>query len=544
MFRCTAATIPVLAMTHRHSQKLIIRMMSRFPGRRNCQIGKLVFALRFARFLHGCVFVYFRYSQHKNNRDLNSDDNNNNTNRKMRPIRPSNSSGNLVDNRNLLLDDQDVTRDRKGLVKRTKSFWKFGKNSSDSEILEGMALWRHRDLVDVDEKKLQINERRFDSQQRVRKPSRDKSEDSDKTLNAKQYEEEKKEAEPQHQSREKTKPVQVPRRRKMSVSEKLPPRSAEVDEDDEDDFENHFDKAQHIDDQFYDDGDDGLILRTVNRKTILQQYSNDSTGPDSESESEIISDDPYCIVVDDQQKVKRREHITNVAAIGKKLERLSKSTKYDPNQASNNNNKIYNSLEKNNLKNEKKNNETEMHYREKQHSFKTFGREIQNNENGEKETSDNDRYYSSSHNKRSHNESNTLEKRRYYADSGEHNNLVSDRRGVARSSYETIDSNHHHRESEKTDKMKYYHQRRGEIISDELSDVIESKQFLPRTKLTKTNSNNSKSNDNDLMDYGETLQRRIKSPDHGAVFNEKNPNSGNMYGPWYDLWGLDASVRK
>lgn len=505
-------------------------------------------------------FVYFRYSQHKNNREINSDDNNNNTNRKMRPIRPSNSSGNLVDNRGLLSDDQDVVRDRKGLVKRTKSFWKFGKNSSDSEILEGMALWRHRDLVDVEEKRLNLNgisERRFDSQQRVRKPSRDKSEDSDKTLNAKQYEDERKEAEPQHHSREKTKPVQAPRRRKMSVSEKVPPRAAEVEykgDDDEDDFENHFDKTQHIDDQFYDDGDDGLILRTVNRKNILQQYSNDSTGPDSESESEIISDDPYCIVVDDQQKIKRREHITNVAAIGKKLERLSKSTKYDPNQGSNvqNNNKIYNSLEKNNLKNEKKNNETEMHYREKQHSFKTFGREIQNNENGEKETSDNDRYYSSSHNKRSHNESNTLEKRRYYADSGEHNNLVSDRRG--RSSYETIDSNHHtnnrrsNSESEKTDKMKYYPERsRREIISDELSDVIESKQFLPRTKLTKTNSNNSKSkyeDDNDLMDYGETLQRRIKSPDHGAVFNEKNPNSGNMYGPWYDLWGLDASVRK
>lgn len=479
----------------------------------------------------------------------------------MRPIRPSNSSGNLVDNRYLLSDDQEVIKDRKGLVKRTKSFWKFGKNNSDSEILEGMALWRHRDLVDVDEKKLSLNgisERRYNSQQRIRKPSRDKSEDSDKTLNAKQYEDDKKDAEPQQHNREKSKPVQAPRRRKMSVSEKLPPR-AEIEykgEDDEDDFENHFDKTQHIDDQFYDDGDDGLILRTVNRKNILQQYSNDSTGPDSESESEIISDDPYCIVVDDQQKVKRREHLTNVAAIGKKLERLSKSTKYDPNQGSNvhnnSNNKIYNSLEKNNLKNEKKNNENEMHYREKQRSFKTFGREIQNNENGENETSDNDRYYSSNHNKRSHNESNSLEKRRYYADSSEHNNLVSDRRG--RSSYETIDSNHHtnnrrsNSESEKTDKMKYYQERgRREIISDELSDVIESKQFLPRTKLTKTNSNNSKSkyeDDNDLMDYGETLQRRIKSPDHGAVFNEKNPNSGNMYGPWYDLWGLDASVRK
>lgn len=482
-------------------------------------------------------------------------------------MRPSNSSGNLVDNRHLLSDDQDVSRDRKGLVKRTKSFWKFGKNSSDSEILEGMALWRHRDLVDVDEKTLvnELSERKFDRQQRVRKPSRDKSEDSDKTLNAKQYEEERKEAEPQR-LKERSRPVEVPRRRNMSAVDKqnatLPPRSEmEYRDDDDDDFENHFEKTQNIDDQFYDDGDDGLILRTVNRKNILQQYSNDSTGPDSESESEIISDDPYCIVVDDQQKVKRRENISSVAAIGKKLERLSKSAKYDPNNGGNvHANKIYNTLEKNNLKNERnnnierKNNENEMHYREKQHSFKTFGREIQNNENGEKETNDGDRYYSPNPTKRS-NETNSLEKRRYYTESSEHNNLESDRRG--RASYETIDANQHDsrhsnnrrsQESEKTDKLKYYPERsRREINSDELSDVIESKQFLPRTKLTKTNSNNSKSkyeDDNDLMDYGETLQRRIKSPDHGAVFNEKNPNSGNMYGPWYDLWGLDASVRK
>ena len=35
-------------------------------------------------------------------------------------------------------------------IKRTKSsFWKFGRNSSESEILEGMAMWKHRDLMDT-----------------------------------------------------------------------------------------------------------------------------------------------------------------------------------------------------------------------------------------------------------------------------------------------------------------------------------------------------------------------------------------------------------
>lgn len=45
------------------------------------------------------------------------------------------------------------TADRRNgnLIKRTKSFWKFGK--SDDEILEGMAMWRHRDLVQTDHEK-------------------------------------------------------------------------------------------------------------------------------------------------------------------------------------------------------------------------------------------------------------------------------------------------------------------------------------------------------------------------------------------------------
>lgn len=40
------------------------------------------------------------------------------------------------------------TTERKGnLIKRTKSFWKFGKSD---DILEGMAMWRHRDLVSIE----------------------------------------------------------------------------------------------------------------------------------------------------------------------------------------------------------------------------------------------------------------------------------------------------------------------------------------------------------------------------------------------------------
>lgn len=443
----------------------------------------------------------------RNNREVNSDDNNN-TMKKMKPIRPSNSSGNLVENRFYLSDDQDVTRERKGLVKRTKSFWKFGKNGSDSEILEGMALWRHRDLVDLNEKDLLKRNvsRKFDSPA-VRRPSRDKSNDSDRTINANQMQD------IENESMEKSKTSEMSRHR-MSTSEKpklsLPPRRESHMKDE--DFENHFEKqkGQHSDDQFDDDGDDGLILKTVNRKNILQQYSNDSTGPDTESESELISDDPYdCIVVDDQKMKKNGEHFPNVAAIGKKLEKLSKNSKYPPNKGNNvNNNKIYNSIDKNNvnLKNERNNmervkhfdNENDLiHYRDQRHSFKTFGIEIQNNENGENEIGESDRFYSPNHNKRN-NETNSQDRRRYRTENSEHSNLVSDRRG--RSSYETIDSHIEHHDNRQPsnnrrlnadmEKLKYYPERSKR---DDLSDVMENKQFLPRTKLTKTNSGNSKS---------------------------------------------------
>lgn len=511
------------------------------------------------------VVLFILHSHRKTNREVNSDDNNN-TMKKMKPIRPSNSSGNLVDNRFYMSDDQDLTRERKGLVKRTKSFWKFGKNSSDSEILEGMALWRHRDLVDVDEQNMLKRNvsRRFENSA-ARRPSRDKSNDSDRTINAKQMEENEREL------IENTKVSPEVQRHRMSTNEKPKlslPRRRESDLKDDDDFENHFEKhnQQHSDDQFYDDGDDGLIMKTVNRKNILQQYSNDSTGPDTESESELISDDPYdCIVVDDQKVKKNSEHFPNVAAIGKKLEKLSKNSKYPPSKGNNvNNNKIYNSIDKNdvNLKNERNNiervkhfdneNGNIIHYREQRHSFKTFGIEIQNNENGENEIGENDRFYSPNHGKRN-NDTNSQDRRRYRTENSEHSNLVSDRRG--RSSYETIDSHIEHHDNRHptnnrrlnadAEKMKYYPERNKR---DDLSDEIENKQFLPRTKLTKTNSGNSKKSTYDdeanMMEYDETLQKRIRSPDRGAKFNEKNPNSGNMYGPWYDLWGLDASVRK
>lgn len=483
-------------------------------------------------------------------------DNNNNT-KKMHSIRPSNSSGNLMDRRFYTSDDQDtisnISPDRKGIVKRTKSFWKFGK-SSDSEILEGMALWKHKDLVDIKKTENKENNKK-NVQNRPKKSSRDRSNDSDKTLNAKHYNDDQernlKQSRTKHSFSEKQKPA--PQRKENKI-EKV--------EDYDDDYEKS--TIRNNDDQFYEDSGDGLVLRTVNRKDILQQYTNDSSGPDSETESEATSDDPYdCILVDDQtQKVRKGdEQFSSVAAIGKKLEKLSKSSKYSPQKNNEANRRLLTEKNNMNLRNERKNNEVNatmdnddiMQYRDKRQSFKTFGIETPNSENGENERSENDRYYPQT--RKRNNEPTIPEKRRYYAESNGHSNSTERRN---RQSYDSIDSEidagdnrtitnnrRNNAEAEKKEKLKYYSERHRD---GEFSDATESRQFLPRTKLTKTNSNNSNSRQDpqqpDGNEYGDTMQRRMKTAEYSNMYDEKLPHSGNMYGPWYDLWGLDASVRK
>lgn len=66
-------------------------------------------------------------------------------------IRQSTSFGNLTDEQSMDLLYRTIDQRNGHLVKRTKSFWKFGK--SDDEILEGMALWQHKDLVQTDHEK-------------------------------------------------------------------------------------------------------------------------------------------------------------------------------------------------------------------------------------------------------------------------------------------------------------------------------------------------------------------------------------------------------
>lgn len=87
-------------------------------------------------------------------------------------MRQSTSFGNLTDEQSMEFIYRTQDRRNGNLIKRTKSFWKFGK--SDDEILEGMAMWRHRDLVQTDNEKSAEKERET-TLKRLRKKSLEKS---------------------------------------------------------------------------------------------------------------------------------------------------------------------------------------------------------------------------------------------------------------------------------------------------------------------------------------------------------------------------------
>lgn len=402
--------------------------------------------------------------------------------------------------------------EKRGIIKRTKSFWKFGK-STENEILEGMALWKHRDLVDV-QREIAKNKPKTKAhpQQNAlpqnalpqnalpqngtmdrtdRHSGSEKSNDSDRTLqNAKPSESmyiEKSEM----KSNENNQVEETPIVKKKTIE------GGQKTTDS--DFENEFiDGNADTGDNFFDD--DGLMLRvkTVNRKNILQQYNNDdeimSESENNDSDSVVSSDDPYdCIVVDDHtattndqkknakkqtdSKSKSKKPINKVAEIGKKLEKFAKSTKYSQKE-----NQIRKSSDVNIERRRSLPRSSRKMSEQREHTFRTFGHD---------------------------------EKRRSMQEPSK-------------------------RERERE---KRYDQNTSENIYGE-GQQTENRQIIPRTKLVKSNSVGTathESDDNGLMEYGQSLQKRLKHPD--TKYQEISPETGNMYGPWYDLWGMDSSVK-
>jgi hypothetical protein len=213
-------------------------------------------------------------------------------------MKQSNSFGNLTESSRNLEHGFNIDSTT---MKRNKSFWRFSKSE---DILEGMALWKHRDLVPID------------------------IESVDKEMTLKKPEKQSKKTNTLQKKNSQMDTMKSSGKEKRDVSLRVQnPANINYGKERKDDFTTTMDFDDEIYDEspkrrndkgpsgmhsqtmksekskksnverfqdtnFYDD--DVMVVKTVKRKEILKQYYSSGT------DTELSSSDPYdCIIVDD-----------------------------------------------------------------------------------------------------------------------------------------------------------------------------------------------------------------------------------------------------
>lgn len=252
-----------------------------------------------------------------------------------------NSNGYLTDDQQLMLRNMlDMDKDSQK-VKRTKSFWKFGRTTSE-EIMEGMSLWQHRDIVDT------VPEYKKKFFGKIKKELRPAPEVPDV----------RKQASPEKSPLPQTENVQIRTKEtidrkemkmpnggirqakslssiqneerhnnnrrsmdgypqnqinKKSISEKSIVEEkhenlVQRNESRHSDMTNTSTIKTNFENSFYnDENGDGFVMKTVKRREILQRYDNDSS---SDVQSVASSTDPYdCIIVDDHMTLRKQQEL-------------------------------------------------------------------------------------------------------------------------------------------------------------------------------------------------------------------------------------------
>lgn len=224
-------------------------------------------------------------------------------------------------------------------VKRTKSFWKFGRTTSD-EIMEGMSLWEHRDIVDTmpeykkklfgkikkelrpapevpDVRKLATPDKTPETGTVQTRPNEtiDRKEmkvpnggiRQAKSLNSIQNDEKNDRARKGMEGHQHNQINQKSMSEKSIVEEKheeFAPRN----ESRHSDLTNTSTIKTNFENSFYnDETGEGFVMKTVKRREILQRYDNDSS---SDVNSVASSTDPYdCIIVDDHMTLRKQQEL-------------------------------------------------------------------------------------------------------------------------------------------------------------------------------------------------------------------------------------------
>ncbi|KAG6445346.1 hypothetical protein O3G_MSEX003854 [Manduca sexta] len=267
---------------------------------------------------------------------------------KRGPKANNTANGYLTDDQQLMLRNMlDMDKDSQK-VKRTKSFWKFGRTTAE-EIMEGMSLWQHRDIVDTVpefKKKLfvkmkkelrpapEIPDLRKQTSPEKTQPNEavqarpketiDRKEmkvpngiRQARSLNSIQTEERTEKGRKGIEGYQQNQTINKKSMSEKSIVEEKHEEFAPRNESRHSDFTNTSTIKTNFENSFYnDENGEGFVMKTVKRREILQRYDNDSS---SEVNSVASSTDPYdCIIVDDhmtsrkQQELERRRQAQTV----------------------------------------------------------------------------------------------------------------------------------------------------------------------------------------------------------------------------------------
>lgn len=252
--------------------------------------------------------------------------------------RSPNTNGYLTDDQQLIMNMLNMDQNSQK-VKRTKSFWKFGRATSE-EIMEGMSLWQHRDIVDTVP---EYKKRMFIKIKKELRPAPEVPENR-KSLNVETNgfsenghskpketidRKELKVSNGIRQSRsmgsiqnaemsERAKKALDNHQTNQGLNKKATSEKSVVEEKNDghalrnDSRSNHSDMTNtstiktNFENSFYnDENGDGFVMKTVKRREILQRYDNDSS---SDVNSVASSTDPYdCIIVDDHMTSRKQQ---------------------------------------------------------------------------------------------------------------------------------------------------------------------------------------------------------------------------------------------
>ncbi|CAH0667273.1 unnamed protein product [Chilo suppressalis] len=252
------------------------------------------------------------------------------------------TNGYLTDDQQIMLRSMlDMDKDSQK-VKRTKSFWKFGRTTSE-EIMEGMSLWQHRDIVDTVpeyKKKLFVKMKKElrpapDIPETRNPASPEKSPPPDNVQIRPKETIDRKEvktvngirqarslgsiqSEENQDKPRKGNEMYNPQQQNKVMNKKSMSEKSIVEEKQEDfiprnesrhsDLTNTSTIKTNFENSFYnDENGEGFVMKTVKRREILQRYDNDSS---SDVNSVASSTDPYdCIIVDDHMTSRKQQEL-------------------------------------------------------------------------------------------------------------------------------------------------------------------------------------------------------------------------------------------